>query len=96
MKETTKLLQAWTAKKIFRQRTFPSSRNPGITYRASILYGGALDRPNWDCTCPRFTFNKSCRHVQAMWNELSGFTQASIVHHDEIETKPWYKAKPNT
>jgi hypothetical protein len=57
-----------------------------------------MNFPNWSCTCPRFTFTvpKSCRHVIEMWNELSAFTQADIVHHDEIEAKPWFRPTPKT
>jgi hypothetical protein len=50
-----------------------------------------MDRPNWDCTCPKFTFSRTCRHVQELWNEIGGFNQASVVHHDELVDKPWYK-----
>lgn len=55
-----------------------------------------MDRPNWDCTCRRFVLSKHCRHVFEIWNELNGFTQANIVHHDEIARKPWMKNKQLT
>lgn len=51
-----------------------------MSYRAAILYGGTMDRPNWDCECPGFHFNKECRHVKELWGEMSGFQRAIAVN----------------
>lgn len=63
-----------------------------MSYVAAIRYGGSLDKPNWDCTCPKFTFSRTCRHVQELWAEIGGFNQAAAVHHDELVDKPWFKS----
>lgn len=38
-----------------------------------------MDRPNWECTCPRFHFHKECRHVKELWDGMSGFQRAMCV-----------------
>lgn len=70
-----------------RAATFRSKSDPGISYRAAILYGGTMERPKWECECPGFQFRKECRHVKELWEDMDGFLRANAVHHDEIYQK---------
>jgi hypothetical protein len=80
------------AKRIFRQRTFVS-KDGSLTYTTTIFWGGTRNNPNITCTCPKFTFSRTCRHCEQAWNELSEFTRQDIIHHDEIVAKPWWRPK---
>lgn len=83
--------------KTYRQAKFPSSKNPNLTYTATIFYGGLLTHPNMTCTCPAFVFQKKfCRHCEALWGELGDFAKMSVIHHDEINAKVWMRKQPMT
>src|SRR5437660_1243937 len=87
MKTAKQAVQLWTDR--MDQRTqirkgFASKTNPGVIYEARVMFRGTITQPNWDCTCPKFLFSKTCRHVEQLWNGMSGFLRASTVHHDEI------------
>jgi hypothetical protein len=51
------------------------------------------DNPNITCTCPKFTFSRTCRHCDQAWGELTDFTKQDIIHHDEIVAKSWWRPK---
>jgi hypothetical protein len=88
------IVQAWERERIFRRTTYPSRKNPSLTYTTTIFWGGTRNNPNITCTCPKFTFSsKTCRHCDEAWEELSEFTKQDIIHHYEIVAKPWYKPK---
>jgi hypothetical protein len=88
------IVQAWEAERIFRRRTFRSSKDPAVEYETTIYWGGTTTNPNITCSCPTATFQrKRCHHAEEMWAELSNFTKNDIVHHDEIVAKPWYQKK---
>ena len=78
--------------KIFRSKTFRSSKDPSVEYVTTIYWGGTMTNPNITCTCPMATFQRRlCRHAEEMRSELSPFTKNDIVHHYEIVAKPWYR-----
>jgi hypothetical protein len=79
--------------RIFRSKTYPSSKNPSLTYTTTIFWGGTRDNPNITCTCPQFTFSRTCRHAEQAWGELTDFTKQDIIHHDEIVAKPWWRGR---
>jgi hypothetical protein len=80
--------------KIYAQRTFLSKRYPAVIYTATIYWGGTMQNPNATCTCPLGTFQrKLCGHVAQMWDELDSFGKQSVIHHDEIVAKPWWRGK---
>jgi hypothetical protein len=94
MTTAQRIVQDWTTTRTFRQKTFRSSSNPSLTYTTTIFWGGTMEDPNINCTCPRFVYQgRRCSHRDEMWNELSQFTKNDIVHHDEIVAKPWYHPK---
>jgi hypothetical protein len=77
---------------IFRRTTYPSKRNPSVTYTTTIYWGGTMQNPNATCTCPLGTFQrKPCNHAAQMWNDLDSFAKQNVIHHDEIIAKPWYR-----
>jgi hypothetical protein len=80
MKATKEALTQLSASRTYRFSSFRSKSNPSLVYRAAILYGGSMDRPKWECTCPGFQFNKKCRHVEELWDEMDGFSRSYAVH----------------
>jgi hypothetical protein len=85
------IVQAWRKERTFRSTTFLSSKDPSLTYTTTIFWGGTRNNPNITCTCPKFTFSRTCRHCEKAWAELDEFAKQHVIHHYEIAAKPWWR-----
>ncbi|MDE2098544.1 MAG: hypothetical protein KGL39_14920 [Patescibacteria group bacterium] len=71
--------------RIFTRRYFPSKSNPGEEYEVRVYYGGTMEKPNAECSCPRFAFERWCGHAEQAWSgDLDYIARKMCTERDEI------------
>jgi hypothetical protein len=59
-----------------------------VTHEVTIFYWGTMAHPHIEWTCPKAQFGKEwCWHKDKVWNDLTGFQRAMVVHHFAVLEK---------